>query len=235
MAVTLATWILLPEDFIYFGILHCISVSSVLVLPFLRLPLWLVLVAALACLAAPWLFSHPVFDAPAWRWLGLWTYCPRTNDDVPLLPWFGMVLAGIAAARAALARMPDAAWTRWHPRGWTSETLVWGGRHSLAVYLVHQPVLLGALYLVALVVGPNPAAETARFQRDCEASCVQTGAEAPICTASCACVADGLKSAGLWRKTIAGQLDTEEQSRFFAISRQCRAAPEAPAELPSQP
>ena len=234
-AVTLVTWALFPEDFIYFGILHCIAVSSVLGLPFLRLPVWLVLAAAVACLAAPWLFSAPVFDAPAWRWLGLMTYFPRTNDYVPLLPWFGMVLAGIAAARLALASAPDAAWARWQPRGWAFRMLVRGGRHSLAVYLLHQPVLLGALYLVALTVGPNAAAESEQFQQGCQASCIQAGTEAATCTASCVCVADGLKSAGLWRKATAGHLDPEEESQLFAISRQCRSGREAPAGLSSQP
>ena len=38
LAVTLVTYFAFPESYIFFGILHCIAVSSVLALPFLRLP-----------------------------------------------------------------------------------------------------------------------------------------------------------------------------------------------------
>jgi uncharacterized membrane protein len=150
--VTLVTWWFMPEDFIYFGILHCIALSSVLALPFLRLPLILVLAAVAFCFAAPSLFADPTFDAPSLRWIGLMTYFPETNDYVPLLPWMGAVLGGIAAART----IPFASghrWTDWKATSPGTRILVWSGQHTLAVYLLHQPVFLGVLYLVALAVG----------------------------------------------------------------------------------
>jgi uncharacterized membrane protein len=49
------------------------------------------------------------FDTPGRRWIGLMTHKPLTEDYVPLLPWFGVVLLGI--------------------------------------YLIHQPLLIGALSL----------------------------------------------------------------------------------------
>jgi uncharacterized membrane protein len=72
------------------------------------------------------------------------THKPPTEDHVPLLPWFGVVLVGVALgaalprARVALDRMG-----RLSPR-W----LGWLGRHSLLIYLVHQPVLIGALRVI---------------------------------------------------------------------------------------
>ena len=64
---------------------------------------------------------------------------PATEDYVPLAPWAGFVAMGIAAghwlvrsgfrAIGPLAAAP--AWLRWL------------GRHSLFVYMVHQPILLG--------------------------------------------------------------------------------------------
>jgi uncharacterized membrane protein len=152
--VTLFTWWLLPESFIYFGILHCIAVSSVLALPFLRLPIWIVFTAAAFCFLAPSLFAATGFDAPWLRWLGLMTYFPPTVDYVPLLPWFGAVLAGIAAARTVLAKVGERAWSRWKPAGSAASLFVWAGRHSLGIYLLHQPLFLSVLYVIVLIVRP---------------------------------------------------------------------------------
>ncbi len=153
--VTLDTWWFMPEDFIYFGILHCIAVSSVLALPFLRLPVWIALAAAAFCFVAPSLFADPTFDAPWLRWLGLMSYFPDTSDYEPLLPWFGAVLVGVAAARTVLSVAAAAAWAKWQPAGQGARLLLWAGRHSLIIYLLHQPLFLAALYLVSLAAGQS--------------------------------------------------------------------------------
>ena len=98
-AITLVTWIVIPDNVIFFGVLHHIALASLLGLVFLRLPLPIVAVTGIACLAAPFWLAAPVFDAPALRWLGLMTYSPQTNDYVPVMPWFAAVLAGLAVAR----------------------------------------------------------------------------------------------------------------------------------------
>ena len=98
-AITLVTYFIFPDSYIFFGVLHHIAVASVLGLAFLRLPVWLVIAASIACFLAPWFLASPIFDSPWLIWVGLQTEFPRTNDFVPMLPWFGVVLAGIAAAR----------------------------------------------------------------------------------------------------------------------------------------
>jgi uncharacterized membrane protein len=148
-AITLLSAYADPDGIIWFGILHCIAVSSVLGLAFLRAPLWLVLLSATACLAAPFFLSSPAFNAPAWLWLGLASDPVPSNDYNPLLPWFGCVLLGIAAARLVLPRAANAAWARWQPQSAASRALALAGRHSLLVYLVHQPILLGIVWAVS--------------------------------------------------------------------------------------
>ncbi len=88
--------------------------------------------------------SDPAFDARALSWLGFTTHKPATEDYVPLAPWAGVVFVGIAVGARARARSafrplaPLAAAPRW---------LRWLGRHSLVVYMVHQPILLGVLWV----------------------------------------------------------------------------------------
>jgi len=148
-AVTVVTYFAFPGSYIFFGILHCIAVSSLIGLAFLRAPLALVIALAVACLAAPWLLTSPAFNSVGWVWLGLASEQVPSNDYNPLLPWFAMVLLGITVARL----IPSKSWPTWQPRDPVTRTLALAGRHSLLFYLAHQPVLLGVLWLVSKATG----------------------------------------------------------------------------------
>jgi uncharacterized membrane protein len=151
--ITATSWFADPDGVIWFGILHCIALSSVLGLAFLRLPVIAVVVAAALCLAAPVFLTSPLFNSPWLLWLGLATEAPPSNDYNPMLPWFGMVLLGIAAGHAALSRHPPPFWAQWQPHNAIERGVAFIGRHSLAFYLLHQPVLIGLLWLVARALG----------------------------------------------------------------------------------
>src|SRR5690606_6805905 len=101
LAITVATYIAMPNGFIFFGILHQIALASVLGLALLRLPAVVTLSIAVVVLAAPHYLRSEFFDAPWWWWSGLSINYPRSNDYVPVFPWFGAVLIGIAAAKIA--------------------------------------------------------------------------------------------------------------------------------------
>jgi uncharacterized membrane protein len=155
LAITVVTWFAFPDEYIFFGILHCIAVSSVLALPFLRAPTIVLAGAAVFCFAALFLFTHPGLDGPLLDWLGLGARLPMTNDYVPVFPWFGFVLLGLCAGRRVL---PLTARTSPESSMWSTpfaQALIWSGRRSLVIYLVHQPILLGALFLIVQVTGPE--------------------------------------------------------------------------------
>lgn len=143
LLVSAGTWWLFAERFVFFGVLHFIALASVLGLLFVRRPRFSLLTGiVLIVFGNGW--QSPWFDATGWRWIGLMTHKPPTEDYVPLLPWFGVVLVGIFAGPALqrLARrlQPQRALP---PLGW----LAAAGRHSLLIYLLHQPLLMGALAL----------------------------------------------------------------------------------------
>lgn len=147
-AITAATRYAIPDTFIFFGILHSIAVASLLGLLFLRLPALLTLLAAALVVAArPHLAATGLFDAPALAWLGLTTWPVRSSDFVPVFPWFAATLGGIGAARLAAAA---GLWPRLAAmsgaEGLALRAAAWPGRHSLALYLLHQPVLIGAIW-----------------------------------------------------------------------------------------
>lgn len=153
VAITAGTRMVFPQQYVFFGILHCIAASSLLALPFLRLPKMVAFGAAAFFMAGPIVFAAAPFNQPGLLWLGLMTFRPSTVDFVPIFPWLGWVLLGLGLARWVLEenRLPPA-WTDWQPAAAGPMALFWLGRHSLAFYLIHQPVLFGATYLAALVL-----------------------------------------------------------------------------------
>jgi uncharacterized membrane protein len=218
LAVSLVTWLVFPESYIFFGILHCIAVGSVLALPFLRLPSWLVLAAAALCLIAPQIVTSLAFDHPMLEWLGLGEQHPVTNDYVPLLPWFGVILLGIAIGRALLERRAATALARWHAGHGAAGIVAWMGRRSLPIYLIHQPAFLAILYGVLQLTGPNP---TAVFVGQCRTGCVQQSGNPAMCRNYCPCVADRLKESGDFGRILADERGTASDPRVSQAAQEC--------------
>jgi uncharacterized membrane protein len=144
--VSLGSYLLFAERFIFFGILHFIALASVLGLACVRLG-WVNAPLGIALLVVGASWSHPFFDQVGLRWIGLMTHKPPTEDYVPLLPWFGLVLLGIFIGQQLFrgdGREP--ALLRWAAEDPVSRTLRLAGRHSLTIYMLHQPVFLGLIY-----------------------------------------------------------------------------------------
>lgn len=219
--VSLGTWWFTPDAFVFFGILHMIAAGSVLALPFLFAPSWLVALAGIAAVLAPTFLASPAFDLPALWWLGLTPRPPRSVDFVPLFPWFAAILAGILAGRAILAAGPDAPLGRWRGEGSLARGLAFAGRWSLLIYLVHQPILIGALYVAAPLLPVNPTAAARGFVGDCVAACREVGRDPPFCELYCRCVHAGIAGARLSHAGRAG-LTPEETARWDGVVAQCQ-------------
>jgi len=145
--VTLGSWLMFPDSYISFGVLHGIAVMLVVTRLTAGWGAWLWPLGALALLL-PWFVQHPFFDARLTNWVGLVTQKPVTEDYVPVLPWLGVMLWGAAAAQGLLAR---ARGVLVGPIPRAGAWLALLGRWSLSFYMIHQPVLIGALSaLVAL-------------------------------------------------------------------------------------
>ncbi len=231
--VTGTSLVLLPQSPIWFGVLQFIAVASVLALPFLRLGwLWLAGIAALLWAAS--FYSDPAFDAPWLRWAGLMTFEPVSSDYVPLLPWFAVVLGGMAAGKllfagdeAAGAGSGIVAWRgagrgMW---GWPARALKFSGRHSLIVYLVHQPVLIGLLQ-AALLAAPSLAQYSDGFRQSflerCQAQCVAEGNRyPPFCAGYCQCALRSIEETVPWRQARGGDIPAGLRPVIDGRTRQC--------------
>lgn len=143
--VTIGSWYMFPESYIWFGILHFIAVASVMGLLFVRLGILNLLIGTIIVLVGSF-YTNTLFDSPSLQWLGMMTYTPYTEDYVPMLPWFGVVLIGIYLGQDLSQSSPSFMQAQWQNP--VANSMAFAGRHSLHIYMLHQPVLIGLLWLV---------------------------------------------------------------------------------------
>lgn len=149
--VSISSWMMYPKAMIFFGILHFITVASVLGLAFVRLGI-INLFLGLALIVIAQNINHPVFDQAYLQWFGLMTKLPITVDYVPLLPWFGVVLIGIFLGQLLTQRPADSFFPQWKNTHPATKLLALAGRYSLHIYMLHQPLFLGILYIISQII-----------------------------------------------------------------------------------
>jgi uncharacterized membrane protein len=170
LAITLISAIMFRQGFVFFGILHLLAISSILAWPFLGKPV-LALATGMAILAGGLMLGNQRFDWPYLAWLGFRPEGWYPVDYLPLLPWFAWCLFGTAARDLLLQHglgrslngnsYPSQSVEQQPPTGldtlWQAavpQFLIYTGRHSLPIYLIHLPVLYGLASLFALLSHP---------------------------------------------------------------------------------
>ena len=140
-AVSAGSALMFPASWISFGVLHGMALMLLAARLLAPWGAWFWPLGALL-LALPGRVAHPFFDSRWTNWVGLVTHKPVTEDFVPVLPWLGLLLWGLAAGRWLLARQPGLL-VGTLPALLRPLCLL--GRWPLTVYMLHQPLLIGAL------------------------------------------------------------------------------------------
>jgi uncharacterized membrane protein len=194
--VTVGSLVFAANEPITFGILHCIAVASLVAGPFVNAPAWASFAVGLAAIAAPWLGRSTMFDPPWLLWLGLGEALPNTLDWRPLLPWAGVVFLGLGAARlpGVIERLTSP--KRWRAGSAPARAVCFAGRHSLPIYLVHQPILIGLLAALTAWGPLAPKPDRSAFLAACRHACVAEGRAGGECDTGCRCVADAVERSG---------------------------------------
>ena len=134
---------------IYFGVLHCLGVCMLAWYLLRRLPTWALALLGSAMVAAGFLVKTFRVDFPYLIWLGLTTPTFTTSDYFPLLPYLGFFLLGAVLGRT-LYRNKQSLLPKANLRNPIIRVLIACGKHSLPIYLLHQPVL--SLIILILTV-----------------------------------------------------------------------------------
>lgn len=149
MVVSLVTWAA-RVGYVHFGVLHLIGFSIVAAYPFLPLR-WTNLVLWVLFNVAGYLLRDLRVGYPWLLWLGVTPTAYYPNDYFPVIPWFGVVLLGLFLGntlytpQGRVFRLPEIG--EWLPL----RMLQWLGRHSLPIYLVHQPLLFAILLALGVI------------------------------------------------------------------------------------
>ena len=166
-AITLITWLVMPSQRILYGVLNLLGLSALLLIPldkvFRKIPAWAGLVGALLlfaltknvsrgslgfeglvlCRLPRWLYATDLLAVVGFPSPSFWS-----TDYFPLLPWFFLFCAGYflwslldKSPRAKELLRPGL------------RPLSFLGRHSLVIYLIHQPALMAVFSVLGRIAG----------------------------------------------------------------------------------
>lgn len=162
LAITVITAVAMPDIVILFGVLHFLALAMIifaLIKPALdKVPLWLGI--TLCSLLFVLLYKLPqgeigvlglctFFKLPPEMYSVYWlfpfgfpTASFASSDYFPLLPWIFLFLLGsFLSTPPVINRLPKFMYKKQIP------PLCFLGRHSLVIYVVHQPVIIGLLWV----------------------------------------------------------------------------------------
>ncbi len=152
LLVSVVTLIAVGDDYVRFGILHCIAVAMVVGPLLLPLGWWNVPLGAAVIAVGFGLDGRSPSDAPGLFLLGV----PPAHDTVdwyPLLPWLGPMIIGLAVGRALYPRGRRGRWGDRLPEPSYARAVGAPGRHALPIYLVHQGVLIPLVAAALAIAG----------------------------------------------------------------------------------
>ena len=142
LLITSATFVYPHDGAIIFGVIHFLALSLLIGFFFLDF-YYLNLALGVLLLVSSLFISLPALNTPLLLWLGFPPQGFHSLDYYPLFPWFGIFLIGIFAGKALYEKRV------FKPKMPKFTGLIQQiGRHSLAIYLLHQPVLIGLILLV---------------------------------------------------------------------------------------
>ncbi len=149
LLVSIASYIMYPKSWIYFGVLHGIAVMLIVVRLTAHWGAWLWPLGGLA-IASKFIANYAVsmsanlqfFNEKGFNILGWVSKLPMTEDYVPIFPWLGVMWWGVAAAQWLLKNRPTVLTGQLPP---AAKWLAFLGTWSLTFYMLHQPVMIGAM------------------------------------------------------------------------------------------
>lgn len=149
--ITFASFLFSPTEVIWFGVLHLIG-TALIISPFWQRLRWKLFPLAVGLLTLGIYLHSTSWNTPWLLPFGFKQHHFQSLDYFPLAPWLGYIFFGFLlgnwlypTAYISRLKLPDYSQKKFFLG------LQWLGRHSLVIYLLHQPVLLPVIFLITYV------------------------------------------------------------------------------------
>ncbi|MDH7517052.1 MAG: heparan-alpha-glucosaminide N-acetyltransferase [Candidatus Thermoplasmatota archaeon] len=151
MILTIATIIFIPDRPIIFGVLHCIGICIILSTIFLKIkPTYNLIISTILMTLSYFTARYPI-ENPNLLHIAIGLHQTNigqyTIDYFPLIPWLGVCILGISLGswlykdNKRRFHIPDL--SKYTP----VKIFSWLGKHSLGIYLAHQPIIAGIILM----------------------------------------------------------------------------------------
>lgn len=143
LLITLVTLLFIPDRFVRFGILHMLGLGIIFFAFFAHkkyLSLALSIVFIFATLLLKGTFTYSGALGYVWYALGLTGYGEGGSaiDYFPALPWFALISVGVFLGHQLYEKNPKRGRLDFE----VPKILLFLGRHSLIIYLIHVPLII---------------------------------------------------------------------------------------------
>ncbi len=132
---------------IYWGVLHLLGTCMLLYGIIRKMPTWLLSIMGIILIIVGYWIQQFTVDTWYLCFLGLLPANFASSDFFPLLPYFGWFIVGIVLGRLfykdKVSLLPKVPAKAFPIRG-----IAFCGRHSLWIYLAHQPIIYGVMMLL---------------------------------------------------------------------------------------
>ncbi|EQC48041.1 PF07786 family protein [Bacteriovorax sp. Seq25_V] len=132
LLISLFTYFAFPKNWIYFGTLHCIFFLSIICVPFLKFK-------KTGLIVAIFLLALEVMN----KQIPFFELSHASMDYIPIFPWLAVSLIGIYCSGFSFYKA-------YIPYNNASKPLVFLGQHAFKIYIIHQPILFGIVYLISV-------------------------------------------------------------------------------------
>ena len=137
MLITLVSWLYSPSLIIRFGILHFLGTCIILSILLKKINRYLLIALAICIIALGFLIDDIYVSKNYLYILGLVNNTFDSSDYYPLIPWMGVFLLGISWGKIFYKDKKS-----FFNKEMRDNIINTAGRHTLLVYLLHQPLIL---------------------------------------------------------------------------------------------
>lgn len=144
MLITLVTFIFFRSEYIKFGILHLLGVCMIMFPIIKRINKWALIAISITILYL--YFGHILDDSSFMLFFNNFFGGPSL-DYYPLFPYSSLFILGAATYKSFYYKKISL-----FNKYTTNKIISFISRHALAIYLIHQPIILGIIFTIKLFI-----------------------------------------------------------------------------------